>query len=92
VIWGNKFFPGLGDWYLGMTGFQSQQTREPADPRQPNDLWQPVPGDPGAHGTFGARATDRSVQLWATTRGHWITRAAAGLATLLAGLLVRRIG
>ncbi len=92
VIWGNKFLPGLGDWYLGKTGFASQQTSEPANPRQPNDLWQPVPGGARAHGTFDARASSQSYQLWATTQGRWITRAAAGLAALLGALLLRRSG
>lgn len=31
-IWGNKFFPGIGDWYLARTGYDSQQTDEPRDP------------------------------------------------------------
>ena len=26
IIQGNKFFPAFGDWYLGKTGYQSQQT------------------------------------------------------------------
>lgn len=82
-IWGNKFFPGFGDWYLSKTGYKSQQTNEPADPDRPNDLWLPVPGDPGAHGTFDSRAADRSFQLWATTRGKWATLAGVGVAAFL---------
>ena len=50
----------------------------PADPDRPNNLWEPVPGDHGAHGVFGQRSTDRSVQLWLTTHRKLI--AAAGVA------------
>src|SRR5207237_316335 len=34
VIWGNKLAAGLGDRYLARTGYDSQQTDEPADPDQ----------------------------------------------------------
>jgi NAD(P)-dependent dehydrogenase (short-subunit alcohol dehydrogenase family) len=64
VIALNKFFPGLGDIYLAHTGIRSQQTAEPADPNRPNNLWQPVPGDHGAHGSFSNRAFTRSYQVW----------------------------
>src|SRR5207302_1419616 len=32
VIWGNKLFPGLGDLYLGKTGYKAQQYDGPEDP------------------------------------------------------------
>ncbi len=37
VIFGNKFFPRLGDLYLGKTGYKSQQTDERKDPNQPDN-------------------------------------------------------
>src|SRR4051794_11146327 len=52
AVIGNKFIPGLLDRYLGRTGFAAQQTDEPRDPEAPNNLWKPVAGDWGAHGTF----------------------------------------
>jgi hypothetical protein len=82
--------PGFGDWYLGQTGYKSQQTNEPRDPNQPNNLWEPVPGDHGAHGTFDARATNSSPQLWMTTKGRWATLAGSGLAALVLGVLLNR--
>jgi len=85
-LWGNKFFPGLGDWYLSKTGYESQQTQEPADPDQPVNLWEPVPGDRGAHGEFDAQAKDRSLQLWAVTKGRWVTLAGVGVLAALAAL------
>ncbi|HEX3658148.1 MAG TPA: SDR family oxidoreductase [Pirellulales bacterium] len=78
VVGGNKLLPGLGDWYLAKTGYDSQMTSEPADPQRPNNLWEPVPGDPGTHGRFDRRAHASSGQLWATMHRGWL--AAAGLA------------
>lgn len=80
VVFGNKLFAGLGDYYLGKTGYASQQYDGPRDPNQPNDLWEPVPKDPGAHGDFDDRAHNRSVQLWATTNRVMIGGVGLGLA------------
>ncbi len=67
VLLGNKLFPGFGDRYLGRTGYDSQQTQEPVDLNRPDNLWEPLPGDFGAHGEFDDRSHPRSLQLWATT-------------------------
>lgn len=80
VIAGNKMFPGMGDWYLGRTGYESQQYDGTADPNRPNNLYDPLPGDHGAHGAFDARATKRSFQLWADENREWLTVAGLGLA------------
>jgi NAD(P)-dependent dehydrogenase (short-subunit alcohol dehydrogenase family) len=64
AIWGNKFASALGDRYLARTGFDSQQTDQPADPNRPNNLWRPLPGDRGAHGRFAARSSNTSQQTW----------------------------
>ena len=79
AIEANKVVPGLLDRYLGRTGYDSQQTNEPEDPNRPNNLWEPVPGDHGAHGTFDERAHPRSYELWAARYRNWI---AAGLCTV----------
>ena len=78
TIVADKLAPGLLDRYLGKTGFDSQQTDQPADPHRQSNLWDPVPGDPGTHGDFDRRAHPRSVQLWATT--HRAFAALAGVA------------
>lgn len=88
VITGNKFFPGLGDFYLAKTGYQGQQTPEPENPHRPDNLWEPVPGDPGTHGAFDSQAKNTSVQYWATTHRSWLSLGAAALAGL--GLVVGR--
>lgn len=68
AIYGNKFFPGLGDWYLGKTGYKSQQIpSDPVAPNRPDNLWEPVAGDHGAHGIFDDQAKSFSPQTWANT-------------------------
>jgi NAD(P)-dependent dehydrogenase (short-subunit alcohol dehydrogenase family) len=52
AILGNRVAPALGDWYLGRTGFDSQQTPEPEDPDRPVNLWEPVAGKHSTHGRF----------------------------------------
>jgi NAD(P)-dependent dehydrogenase (short-subunit alcohol dehydrogenase family) len=88
AIVGNKFAPGFGDWYLGKTGFDSQMTDKPADPNRPNNLWEPVPGDHGAHGVFGNRSTDHSYQVWLTT--HRAQLALGGLVMGATAFLVSK--
>lgn len=80
AVEGNKIIPGLLDRYLGRTGYNSQQTDQPADPNRPDNLWQPVPGDHGAHGPFDNRAKTSSRELWADLHRSWLMGAAAGVA------------
>jgi NAD(P)-dependent dehydrogenase (short-subunit alcohol dehydrogenase family) len=67
TIVAQRFAAPLLDRYLARTGYDSQQTKERADPDQPNNLWAPVdqpPGsDKGAHGVFDDRSHSRSAQL-----------------------------
>jgi NAD(P)-dependent dehydrogenase (short-subunit alcohol dehydrogenase family) len=83
VIWANKLAAGLGDRYLARTGYDAQQTDEPADPEQPNNLWHPLPGDHGPHGRFGDRTTHSSPQTWINERLPAVAMIAAGGAALL---------
>lgn len=91
AIIGNKLFPRLGDLYLGKTGVNSQQTREKADPDKPDNLYEPVGGDPGAHGRFDKRAHSFSPQLWTDMHRNWIVGGVAfGLLALVGGWLASR--
>ncbi len=63
AVEGNKIAAGLLDRYLGKTGYASQQTPEPSDPNQPDNLFAPVAGDHGARGRFSDRSSPRSYQL-----------------------------
>jgi NAD(P)-dependent dehydrogenase (short-subunit alcohol dehydrogenase family) len=90
VMMGNALFPGVGDRYLARTGFDSQQTAQPIEPGRPDNLFEPLPGDRGAHGDFDARAQARSLQ-WDFTRHRRALAAAAALAgASVAGACSRR--
>jgi short-subunit dehydrogenase len=88
VVQGNKFLPGVGDWYLAETGFESQMTDEPQDATVADDLFQPVPGDHGAHGVFDDRAIERSWE-WELNKNRGLL-ALGGLAGLCCFLLMRQ--
>ncbi len=80
AIVGNKIAPGLLDHYLGKTGYDGQQTDQPENPDRPNNLYEPVPGDHGAHGRFDDRSSAQCKQLWATKNRGALALAAAVLA------------
>lgn len=80
AIYGQRIMPGLLDIYLGRTGFDSQQYDGHADPDRPNNLWESVPGDIGAHGDFDERATPYSPELWFDFHPLWSAAAALGTA------------
>ena len=89
AILANRFVPALTDKYLARTGY-SQHTGAPERPR-PDNLFEPVPGDPGAHGRFDKQAKRRSLQFWLTTHRRevgWL--GAIGLMALLSSRARRR--
>lgn len=89
AIEANKIAPGLLDLYLARTCYDGQQTDEPISPNRPNNLFEPVAGDPGAHGIFDSRAYDNSAQLWQTTHRNWLAAAGLGVATLACAAVLR---
>lgn len=90
TIIGNKLAPGYVDRMLARTGFDSQQRDEPDDPQRPNNLWEPVPGDHGAHGAFDAKGQARSVQWELSKRREWIGVAALALGVIAGAIASRR--
>lgn len=84
----NAVAPGALDRYLGRTGYDSQQTDDPAAPGRPANLWEPADerDDYGAHGVFDRLAHERSPQWWTTTH----RRALWGGGLSVAGALVAR--
>ncbi|MDP9479107.1 MAG: SDR family oxidoreductase [Actinomycetota bacterium] len=81
TILGNKVAPWFGDWYLARTGYDGQQTDEEIRPEErPDNLFEPVPGDHGAHGVFDEQSYGKSPQLWATKKRRWLALAGAGVA------------
>lgn len=87
AIIGNNFVPGFADHYLGRHGYDSQMTDEPEDPNRPDNLWNPLPGDHGAHGVFDDRAASRSIHLELNKKRAWVV---AGAAAFILGLLAMR--
>lgn len=90
VIIGDKIFPALGDWYLAKNGYDAQQTDQPVEPDRRDNLWQSLPGDHGAHGTFDDRATASSPQLWMNMNRKWLGLAGGALAGIALGILTRK--
>ena len=88
AIFGNKLAPGFADHYLARHGYDSQQHDGPENPNRPNNLWHPVPGDHGAHGTFDERASSFSMELWLETNRKWL---GAGVGLLAAGVLLSQV-
>jgi NAD(P)-dependent dehydrogenase (short-subunit alcohol dehydrogenase family) len=82
TILSTRLAPGLGDRLAARTAYESQMTDEPADPERADNLYDPVPGDFGAHGRFDAGAKSSSAQ-WSLSKHRWSTAALA--AVLLAG-------
>ena len=89
AVIGEKFVDGYINRRLARTGFDSQQTDEPARDR-PDNLWEPVPGDWAAHGRFGDRARDFSAEFWVRTHRELLAVGAAGALGLLLGAFTGR--
>jgi hypothetical protein len=88
AIFGNKLAPSLADHYLAGNGYDAQQYDGHKDPNRPDNLYDPVPGDHGAHGSFDERAKTQSWEAWAEAHLPWLPAAvglgiAAGMGSLV---------
>lgn len=64
TIIGNKLFPGFADWLAARQAVSGQKDEEaPLETERKDNLFNPVPGDMGAHGRFDDEAKDHSWQL-----------------------------
>jgi NAD(P)-dependent dehydrogenase (short-subunit alcohol dehydrogenase family) len=66
------------DHYLGRKGVDSQLLDEPLAPGRKDNLFEPVPGDHGAHGAFDTRSKAASRQLEASLNRRVVGLAVAG--------------
>ncbi|MDE3023983.1 MAG: SDR family NAD(P)-dependent oxidoreductase [Acidobacteriota bacterium] len=66
ALWGQKLSPRAGDLVLRRMGWTSQTTGEPKPLDAPDNLFAPMPGDPGAHGRFDDRS--RGSTAWTSLR------------------------
>jgi NAD(P)-dependent dehydrogenase (short-subunit alcohol dehydrogenase family) len=66
LLWGQKLSPRAGDWVLRRTGWKSQHTGERKPLDAPDNLFDTLPGDPGARGRFDERS--RGSTVWTRLR------------------------
>ena len=82
AILADKLASPLLDRQLAQGGIEAQQDAQPVEADRQDNLFEPVPGDHGVHGRFGAKARRRSPLLWASeNRGLVAGGAAVALAT-----------
>jgi NAD(P)-dependent dehydrogenase (short-subunit alcohol dehydrogenase family) len=88
-----KIAPRIGDLYLAMTGYKSQQTQEVLRPGRPDNLYQPadIAKDFGAHGEFDEEAKARSWETELIMKRKLIVGSIA-LAGAAAGALLIKSG
>ncbi|UWZ85769.1 SDR family oxidoreductase [Occallatibacter riparius] len=91
AVFGNKLVPSYADHYLAKQGYESQQYDGAADPHKPDNLYDPLPGDHGAHGAFNERAKTWSAEAWAEEHSGLLgTALSIGIAAAAWALLKRR--
>jgi NAD(P)-dependent dehydrogenase (short-subunit alcohol dehydrogenase family) len=91
AIIGNRIVPGYLDRYLARTGYEAQQYDGLVEPDRRHNLWEPVPGDQGAHGEFDDRAREFSLQFWITTHRRELGLAASGVASIALALALAKV-
>jgi NAD(P)-dependent dehydrogenase (short-subunit alcohol dehydrogenase family) len=79
LLWGQKLSPRAGDLMLLRMGWKGQHTDEDKPVDSPDNLFAPLPGDPGAHGRFDAQS--RRSTLWTSLRlRRWLVGTALAVA------------
>jgi NAD(P)-dependent dehydrogenase (short-subunit alcohol dehydrogenase family) len=66
LLWGQKLSPHAGDWVLRRMGWEKQHTGKDKPVDSPDNLFETLPGDPGAHGRFDEQA--KSSTAWTRLR------------------------
>jgi NAD(P)-dependent dehydrogenase (short-subunit alcohol dehydrogenase family) len=69
LLWGQKLSPRAGDLILLRNGWKSQHTPELKPQDSPDNLFEVIPGDPGAHGRFDDRSRESSAWTWLRLHG-----------------------
>ncbi len=89
AIWLDKIAPRWADHYLAKTGYSGQQTAEPEEPGRRDNLWEPLPGDHGAHDVFHERAKSAAWQMKVTTHRGLVVGVLGATAAATAALMLR---
>jgi NAD(P)-dependent dehydrogenase (short-subunit alcohol dehydrogenase family) len=88
LMWGQKLSPRAGDLMLLRMGWKGQHTDDDKPLDSPDNLFETLPGDPGAHGRFDAQS--RNSTLWTSLRlRRWLVGAAVVGAAAVAGSVER---
>lgn len=85
AILGTRIIPGLLDRMLASKAYSGQHTDQPLPKGRKDNLYEPVPGDHGAHGRFDDHAKSSSWQYWLTTH-RWVMVAMSLLVLVLLGV------
>jgi NAD(P)-dependent dehydrogenase (short-subunit alcohol dehydrogenase family) len=83
LMWGQKLSPRAGDLMLLRMGWKGQHTGADKPVGSPDNLFETLPGDPGAHGRFDDRS--RRTTLWTSLRLRRRLVGAAAAAAVVAG-------
>jgi NAD(P)-dependent dehydrogenase (short-subunit alcohol dehydrogenase family) len=89
LLWGQKLSPRAGDLVLLRNGWKGQHTEELKPTDSADNLFDVMPGDPGAHGRFDSRSRQSSLWTWLRLNRGVI---GSGLALGTMGLLAGRSG
>lgn len=90
AILANRIAPGLADRYLAGSGYSGQMSAQLQPPGGLDNLFEPVKGDYGAHGRFGAVARNVSGEMFTSRHRDAITFAMVCMAFLAGKRLLRR--
>jgi NAD(P)-dependent dehydrogenase (short-subunit alcohol dehydrogenase family) len=90
AILGTHVIPGFLDRKLAFDAYEGQESNKPIPPGRRDNLYEPVPGDHGAHGRFDSKALTWSAQLWLTTH-RWAMVAAAIVLIILLALILAAV-
>jgi hypothetical protein len=82
AIVGNRIAPGLLDAYLAATGYSGQLEEQGIPTDAPSNLFQPVPGDYGAHGRFDYKAKEETRAVFTDRHRTALVLGALGLGFL----------
>lgn len=91
AILGNRLIPRRLDNYLASGGYDSQLTDEQVDPDRKHNLYDPVAGDLGAHGSFDDQARNHSYQLQASIHRRTLALLAGLIAAIVSAIFGQRI-
>src|SRR5919109_3379171 len=64
LLWGQKLSPRAGDRVLLRNGWKGQHTEALKPTGSPDNLFDVMPGDPGAHGHFDDRSRESTAWTW----------------------------